>query len=205
MDFIYNRSVSKKPYKAVISTQSVRSCKSLCFQGFTIIAGCTNLKEPFAKFVKTELSQNILLITCGLPGTWKTETSQEISKIKGYPILRTDLIRLEVLKNEDIFDVKVAGNINKRMLVYDEMFRQAETLAKKGKGVILDATFVTRDLRERAAEIAAKTKIPFVILQTSCSEEASINRILRRTKENYESNALTKEAYIVNKLSLIHI
>lgn len=161
--------------------------------------GCTQLKEPFAEFVKTELNPNILLITCGLPGTWKTETSQEVSKIKGYPILRTDIIRLEVLKNEDIFDVKVAGNMNKRKLVYDEMFKQAETLAKKGKGVILDATFVTADLRRRAAEIAAKTKIPLVILQTRCSEDASITRILCRTKQNYESNALTKEAYIVNK------
>ena len=157
------------------------------------------MKEPFAKFVEETLSPNILLITCGLPGTWKTETSQEISKIKGYPILRTDLIRLEVLKNEDIFDVKVAGNMNKRQMVYDEMFRQAASLAKKGKGVILDATFVTQDLRRRAAEVAANNNIPFVILQTSCSEEASVNRILRRTKENYESNALTKEAYTANK------
>jgi predicted kinase len=157
------------------------------------------MREPFAEFVETELAPNILLITCGLPGTWKTETSQEISKIKGYPILRTDLIRLEVLKNEDIFDVKVAGDINKRQMVYDEMFRQAEALARKGKGVILDATFVTQNLRRRAAEIAAKTQIPFVILQTSCSEDASITRILRRTKENYESNALTKEAYVANQ------
>jgi hypothetical protein len=157
------------------------------------------LKEPFAKFVTDNLPPNILLITCGLPGTWKTETSQEISKIKGYPILRTDIIRLEVLKNEDIFDVKVAGNMNKRQMVYDEMFRQAAGLAKKGKGVILDATFVTQNLRRRAAEVAANNKIPFVILQTSCSEGASINRILRRTKENYESNALTKEAYVANQ------
>jgi len=157
------------------------------------------LRKPFAEFVNAELSHNILLITCGLPGTWKTETSQEISKIKGYPILRTDLIRLEVLKNEDIFDVKVAGNMSKRELVYDEMFRQAEDLAQKGKGVILDATFVSQKLRRRAAEVAAKSKIPLVILQTSCSEDASITRILRRTKQNYESNALTKEAYIDNK------
>ena len=156
------------------------------------------MREPFAEFVKAQLSPIILLITCGLPGTWKTETSQEISKIKGYPILRTDLIRLEVLKNEDIFDAKVAGNMSKRELVYDEMFRQAEDLAQKGKGLILDATFVTQKLRRRAAEVAAKSKIPFVILQTSCSENASITRILRRTKQNYESNALTKEAYIVN-------
>jgi predicted kinase len=157
------------------------------------------LREPFSKFVEAKLEPSILLITCGLPGTWKTETSQEISKIKGYPILRTDLIRLQVLKNEDIFDAKVAGNMNKREMVYDEMFRQAENLAKKGKGVILDATFVTQKLRRRAAEIAAKTGVHFVILQTSCSEDASLARILRRTKENYESNALTKEAYIANK------
>ena len=157
------------------------------------------MREPFAEFAEAELSPDILLITCGLPGTWKTETSQEISKIKEYPILRTDLIRLQVLKNEDIFDAKVAGNMSKRELVYDEMFRQAEDLAQKGKGVILDATFVTQKLRRRAAEIAAKNKIPFVILQTSCSENASIARILRRTKQNYESNALTKQAYLNNK------
>jgi predicted kinase len=157
------------------------------------------LREPFAEFVKAKLNSDILLITCGLPGTWKTETSQEISKIKGSPILRTDLIRLEVLKNVDVFDEKVASNMSKRQLVYDEMFRQAENLAQKGKGVILDATFVTQKLRRRAAEIASKNKIPFVILQTSCSEDASITRILRRTKQNYESNALTKQAYLNNK------
>jgi len=157
------------------------------------------LREPFAEFVKTELEPRTLLITCGLPGTWKTETSEEISKIKGYVILRTDLIRLEVLKKEDVFDEKVAANMGKRELVYYETFRRAEDLAKKGGGVILDATFVTQELRRRAAAIAARYKMTFAILQTHCSEEVSIARILRRTKENYESNALTREAYLNNK------
>jgi predicted kinase len=157
------------------------------------------LREPFAKFIKTQLGSETLLITCGLPGTWKTETSEEISKIKGYPILRTDLIRLEVLKNEDIFSEKVASNMDKRELVYDETFRRAEDLVRKDRGVILDATFVTQELRRRAAAIAAKHNMTFVILQTHCSEEVSIARILRRTKENYESNALTREAYYNNK------
>jgi hypothetical protein len=158
------------------------------------------LREPFAEFVKTELRPGTLLITCGLPGTWKTETSEETSKIKGYPILRSDLIRLEVLRNEDVFDEKVASNMSKRLSVYDELFRRAEDLVQKSrKGVILDATFVTQELRRRAAEIAAKHDMAFVILQTHCSEEASFARILRRTKENYESNALTKEAYLSNK------
>ena len=157
------------------------------------------MREPFAEFVKAELEPRTLLITCGLPGTWKTETSEEISKIKGYPILRTDLIRLEVLKNEDIFDEKVASNMGKRELVYDETFRRAEDLVRKDRGIILDATFVTQELRRRAAAIAAKHNMTFVILQTHCSEEVAIARILKRTKEEYESNALTREAYLNNK------
>jgi len=157
------------------------------------------LREPLAKFIETEMGSDILLITCGLPGTWKTETSEEISKIKGYPILRSDLIRLEVLKNEDIFDEKVASDMSKRMVVYDETFRRADEALEKGDSVILDATFITQSLRRRAAAIAAKHDKTFVILQTHCPQEAAIARILRRTKEDYQSNALTEQAYLSNK------
>ncbi len=157
------------------------------------------LKEPFAKFVEAELGPGVLLITCGLPGTWKTETSEEVSRIKGYPILRSDLIRLEVLKNEDIFDEKVASNMDKRMMVYDELFRRADQCMEKGSGAILDATFITQSLRKRAAELAARYNQTLVILQTHCPREVAIARILRRTKEDYESNALTEQAYINNE------
>jgi hypothetical protein len=158
------------------------------------------MKEPFSRFIESNLGAKTLLITTGLPGTWKTETSEEVSKIKGYLILRSDIIRLEVLKNEDVFDAKVAGNMSKRLIVYDEVFRRADELAQKDVlGIILDATFVTQDLRRRAAEIAAKHGMAFVILQTSCPDDVSIARIQRRTKENYESNALTVDAYLANK------
>ena len=157
------------------------------------------MKEPFAKFIESELGGGILLITCGLPGTWKTETSEEISRIKGYPILRTDLIRRELLKDEDIFDEKVASNTDKRMMVYHETFRRADETLKKADSVIIDATFVTQSLRRRAAAIAAKHNKTFVILQTQCPQEVAIVRILRRTREDYESNALTAQAYLNNK------
>jgi len=157
------------------------------------------LKEPFGKFVERDLPTGVLLITCGLPGTWKTETSEEISRIKGYPILRSDLIRLEVLKDENVFDEKVASDMSKRTMVYDETFRRADEALEKGDSVILDATFVTQSLRGRAAEVAAKHNKTFVILQTHCPQEVAIARILRRTQEDYESNALTEQAYLNNK------
>ena len=157
------------------------------------------MREPFVKFIEAELGSGFLLIACGLPGTWKTETTEEVAKIKGYPLLRSDLIRLEVLKNEDIFDEKVASNMGKRLMVYDEMFRQADECLNRGDGVILDATFITQSLRRQAVAIAAKHNRTFVILQTSCPQEVSIRRILSRTKEDYESNALTEQAYLNNK------
>ena len=157
------------------------------------------MREPFKDFMKQALGPDTVLIACGLPASWKTETMEVVAKLKGYKILRTDMIRLEVLKGEDIFDEKVASNMDKRKRVYDEMFRMADELAGKGEGIILDATFVTQSLRRRAAEVAAKYNKTFIILQTDCPQEVSLRRISARTKENYESNALTDKAYLNNK------
>jgi len=65
--------------------------------------------------------------------------------------------------------------------------------------VILDATFITQSLRRQTAAIAAKHELTFVILQTDCPQEVAIARILERTKEDYVSNALTRQAYLNNK------
>ncbi len=157
------------------------------------------MKETFGSFVENELGAGVLLITCGLPGTWKTETSEEIARTKGYPILRSDLIRLEVLKGENIFDEKIASDMSKRTMVYDETFRRADEALEKGDSVIIDATFVTQSLRRRAAEVAARHNKTFIVLETRCPQEVAIARILRRTKDNYESNALTEQAYLNNK------
>jgi len=158
------------------------------------------VREPFRQFIQTELGSGFVLIACGLPGTWKTETTEEVAKITGCPLLRTDLIRLELLKNEDVFDEKVAADMDKRTMVYDEMFRRAEkSLEAKSGGVILDATFIAQSLRRRAATIAAEHNLKFVILQTECPQEVAIRRILARTKEDYVSNALTEQAYLNNK------
>ena len=157
------------------------------------------MREPFVDFIKSEMVPETVLIACGLPASYKTETTEVIAELKGYTILRTDLIRLEALKGEDIFDEKVASDMKKRQLVYDKMFSRADELAGKGQGIILDATFITQALRRRAAEIAARHDKVFVIEQTQCPQAVSLRRISERTRENYESNALTEQAYLNNK------
>jgi predicted kinase len=157
------------------------------------------MRVLFKEFVRKEIGDDAILIACGLPATNKTETMEVIARLKGYAMLRTDLIRQEVLKGEDIFDEKVAANMDKRKLVYDTMFSKADELASHGKGVIMDATFINQKLRMRAAEVAAKNHKTFIIQQTQCPEEYSLAKITKRTKDNYESNALTPQAYFNNK------
>ena len=157
------------------------------------------MREPFEAYVSENYTGTPVVIACGLPASNKTETMEVVARVKGYKILRTDIIRKEVLKNEDIFDEKVASNMDKRTMVYDEMFRLAGETVAGGQGVILDATFVTQALRVRAAEVAASNGMPFIVQQTFCSQEYSLNKISKRTKENYESNALTDQAYLNNK------
>ena len=157
------------------------------------------MKVPFKEFVEKEMEDDAVLIACGLPATNKTETMDVVARLKGYEMLRTDIIRQEVLKGEDIFDEKVAADMDRRKMVYDTMFSRADDLASQGKGVILDATFISQQLRIRAAEVAAQNNKTFIIQQTQCPEEYSLNKISKRTKDNYESNALTPQAYFNNK------
>lgn len=158
------------------------------------------MDRNFSEVVKSKVPEGSVLISVGLPGSWKSPVTEEIARLKGFQILRSDMIRVEVLKGEDIFDNKVASDPERRKKVYAEMFRRAEqALEETQDGLILDATFFTQELRSRAAELAEKAGRAFVIAECVCTEEKSLERISKRTKENYESNALTKEAYLNNK------
>jgi predicted kinase len=158
------------------------------------------MERAFGDVIQSEIPNNSLLVSVGLPGSWKSPVTEEIARLKGFQILRSDMIRVEVLKGEDIFDNKVASDPDRRKKVYEEMFKRAEkALRETQDGLILDATFFTKELRSRAAELAEKAGRAFVIAECVCTEEKSLERISKRTKENYESNALTKEAYLNNK------
>ena len=158
------------------------------------------MERTFSDVIQTEIPKDSVLISVGLPGSWKSPVTEEIARKKGFQMLRSDLIRLEVLKGDDVFDEKVASDPERRKKVYEEMFKRAEEALRSAKdGLILDATFFTQELRSRAAELAQKAQRPFVIAECVCTEDRSIERIVKRTRENYESNALTRQAYLNNK------
>ncbi len=156
------------------------------------------MRYSIEDFAKKELPDKTLLITCGLPASGKTITSRIIAKERGFHVLRTDTIRLDVLKHEDVFDQKTASDMTKRMAVYEEMFKRAGEMAAKDRGIILDATFITQALRKRAASIAAEHSMLFAIQENICPGNICIRRISERTREDYQSNAISEQAYTNN-------
>jgi predicted kinase len=158
------------------------------------------MERSFTEVMESEIPNDAVVISVGLPGSWKSPVMEEIARMKGFHLLRSDLIRLEVIKDQDVFDNRVASDPENRKKVYEAMFRQAEEKLKRSQdGLILDATFFTQDLRARVAELAERTGRDLVIVECFCTGEKAIERILKRTREKYESNALTKEAYLNNK------
>jgi len=159
----------------------------------------TGMNKTFDEFIRTQLMPDTLLVMCGLPATGKSTAAGEIARRRGFPIVATDAVRREILKDEDIFDPAVASNAERRQRVYDEVFRRAEQSLARSRGAILDGTFLTQRLRHRAAGIAASGGRRFVIMETRCSEKTALRRISERTRENTLSNALTAQAYFENK------
>ena len=157
------------------------------------------MNNSFLAFLVTDLRPPFLLISCGLPCTLKSTVVNLVAKEKNCPVLRTDAIRRELLKNENIFDVSVAGDMTKRTRIYDELFQRADAALQKSSCLILDATFITNALREKAAAIAAGHNVPFVILETVSPREVALARLRDRRPETSESNAVTEEAYFDNE------
>lgn len=157
------------------------------------------MSEPLTDFIRSRLAPDSLMILCGLPATGKSTAAGLIARMRGFPIIATDAVRREILKDADIFDPAVASDPQRRRRVYDEVFRRAEGSLNVSQGLILDGTFLTERLRRRAAEIAARTGRRFVIMETRCSEETALRRISERTRETTLSNALTAEAYFANR------
>ena len=89
------------------------------------------------------------VVVFGLSGSGKSFLSSLLHKHFGYEWLRSDVIRKELvgIKPEESAKAEFGKGIYTEDMtrrVYEEMVRRAKELTKKGKKVVLDATFLKR-------------------------------------------------------------
>lgn len=126
------------------------------------------------------MTEQNLTIVCGLPGAGKTVVARLLSQMRGAALLRSDVLRKDVLMTPTYTD-------DEKQAVYDEMFTRARCSLLKGRDVVLDAAFNKEANRKKAASLAEALEVDFEIVEVTSSEDSIRDRL--RHREGDESDA----------------
>jgi len=121
----------------------------------------------------------MVIFVMGLPGSGKSYFALRLAEMMDAVYLNSDRIRKEVLRGTRYTD-------DEKLIVYEEMLRQAEGAVAKGKQVVLDATFFTRDIRDwytRSLQELDET----VFIEVEADEDL-IRERLKRPREDSDAN-----------------
>lgn len=118
----------------------------------------------------------MIIVVCGLPGTGKTTVAKALSQRTGAILLRTDVIRKELLTNNTYTE-------KERDSVYENMLIIADEKLQEGEDCVLDGTFYKKSLRDKARKIAEKNKSTFHVVECVLHEDVVKRRIGSRRKD----------------------
>lgn len=121
----------------------------------------------------------MLIIVCGLSGTGKTTVARMVAEKFSAAHLRTDVIRKELSERPGYSEAE-------KEMVYQAMFGRAGELLKNGS-VVLDATFLKKQHRETARELAVSARAHFYIVETTCPAEVVKKRLTERAGDASEA------------------
>ncbi|MHC1726605.1 MAG: AAA family ATPase [Syntrophobacteraceae bacterium] len=134
-----------------------------------------------------QFSRPVLWIICGLPGSGKSAWSEMLSDLFGIAMFSSDEARKDLPEyrahtgpvpfGEGIYRKESRGR------VYSRLLSLAQEELKKGRSVIVDATFSLRKWREEALRLAADTDASILFIECCASKEVIAERVGRRGSE----------------------
>ncbi|MDQ6973052.1 MAG: AAA family ATPase [Mariprofundaceae bacterium] len=121
-----------------------------------------------------------LYVIGGLSGSGKSHLALKGCGPARAVIIRSDATRKRIAAAHS--DLELYGDTMTR-LSYDAMYAAADTLLAAGWPVILDATFLSADERQRARDIAGNARLPFRLAWLDVPETSLRQHVLRRQKK----------------------
>ncbi len=131
-----------------------------------------------------QFARQTLYVLCGLPGTGKSTYAKKLHHAFDMDLFRSDEVRRELPEYSSrrgpvpfgtgMYRPEMRGRVYSRLLsiVQDEL--------KKGRSVIVDATFSMRKWREEAVRLAEDLDANIIFLECRCSRETLLERLGRR-------------------------
>lgn len=142
-----------------------------------------------------------LVLTCGMIGSGKSTLARALSRELGLALRRSDVVRKELAgvpaAGAGVTRSGRAGIYNSDMdrATYQALLEGAEGSLSRGEGMVVDATFRRRADRERFRELALRLGVPFLLVETRCSEEEARRRLDARNHDAAEVSDARWEHY----------
>jgi len=131
-----------------------------------------------------QFSRPTIWVFCGLPGTGKSTLADRVRDVFGIALFRSDQVRTELPEYASHSGpVPLGTGIYRpgpRGRVYAHLLALAQGELKKGKSVILDATFSQRHWREETVRLAGDMDANVLFFECVSSEETMLARLGRR-------------------------
>jgi aminoglycoside phosphotransferase family enzyme/predicted kinase len=164
-----------------------------------------DLSEYYARLFSLDINNNkpLIFIVGGLTGVGKSTLSLKISVDYHAYLINTDVIRKE-LAGINIFE-RHHDEVNTGLYTperidqtYDKVIQKTEYILKKGKNVVLDATFQKKKYRDMARRITKENNAILIPILCVCPEEIVRKWLERRIKTKTVSDGRW-EIYINQK------
>jgi predicted kinase len=120
----------------------------------------------------------------------------------GTPVINSDVVRKAITGKAGRQDVELNQGIYTPLMnemTYTDMLRQAEKQIERGRGAIVDATFVRRAQRDKFAHLAEKHQIPLALIHCSASDSATEKRLARRAAKGQDVSDGRWQIYVEQK------
>ncbi|MEY7849371.1 AAA family ATPase [Natrarchaeobius sp. A-rgal3] len=119
------------------------------------------------------MSRPTLIVYCGLPGVGKSAASAYTATHAPAERYRSDEVRKELFPEPRYTSAET-------LATYDELLERAQTALEQGTDVVLDATFRTKRLRDRAESVAREAGAHSVFARVVCDERIVRERLANR-------------------------
>jgi predicted kinase len=124
-----------------------------------------------------------VIMMVGLSGTGKSFIARALAGRAGAVLISTDTIRREQVEPESLGPTAYASGAYapaRREVIYKEMMERAKRHLALGRSVVLDATFLTRQLRKLATQLAADFNILLHAVSIDAPESVVRERLVAR-------------------------
>lgn len=132
-----------------------------------------------------QFSRPTLWVFCGLPATGKSALAEELSEALALVLFQSDRIRKERKEHAPLTEeiVPFGEGIYRgamRQRIYAQMFALAQEELKKGRSVILDATFSRAKWREEARQLATDLDTNIIFVECDSTIKTIRARLIQR-------------------------